>query len=52
MNALHGLGAAHRLERRDIMKDLSLNWNLIGALFLNFLMWSGILLLVVQMMGE
>ena len=50
-NATHGLGAAHRLERRDIMKALSLNWNLIGALFLNFLLWSGILLLVLQM-GE
>lgn len=34
-----------------MMKDFTLNWPLIGALFLNFLMWSGILLLVLQM-GE
>ena len=50
-NASDGLGAAHRLERRDIMKAFSLNSNLIGAIFLNFLLWSGILLLVLQM-GE
>lgn len=31
------------------MKDLSLNWGRIGALCLNFLLWSGILLLVLQM---
>jgi len=48
-NASHALGAAHHLERREIMKDLSFNWNLIGALFLNFLLWYGILLLVLQM---
>lgn len=28
------------------MKDFALNWSLIGALFLNFLLWSGILLLI------
>jgi len=31
------------------MKASSLNWALVGALLLNFLMWSGILLLVLQM---
>ncbi len=28
------------------MKDVALNWPLIGALFLNLLLWSGILLLI------
>lgn len=51
LNASHGLNAVHHLERRGIMKDFSLNWELIGALCLNFLLWSGILLLVLQM-GE
>lgn len=49
VNTSHGLNIAHQLERREVMKDFSLNWHLVGALLLNFLMWSGILLLVLQM---
>lgn len=33
------------LQRRETMKTGQMNWPLVGALFLNLLLWSGILVL-------